>query len=167
MKRTFAHTLIFIALTYSSCVDKPTYPSQPVITYKDFIRYGNLANPDSVELVVAFTDNEGDVGLGQTDVQGIFSIGNIFMDYYSWDTAGADHWSPVDNPLTPAIDTFRIAYRVPPVLPEGDLAEPMKGLVRVKQKPFIKVFDKIMYVVYLYDKAGHRSDTIHTPPIIF
>ena len=167
MKKILTYTLIFIALACGSCIKKPTYPSKPVIAYKDFLRYGNISNPDSVELVVSFTDNEGDVGLGQTDVQGIFTIGNIYMDYYFWDATGTGHWSTVDDPMTSVVDTFKIAYRVPQVLPDGDSNEPMKGLIFVKQKPFIKVFDKIMYVVYLYDKAGHKSDTIHTPPIIF
>jgi hypothetical protein len=167
MKEFFKYVVIFLSPFWASCIKKPTYPSKPVIAYRDFLRYGNFSNPDSVDLVVSFTDNEGDVGLSQKDVQGIFSVGNIYLDYYSWDTAGTDHWSPVDDPMTAAIDTFKIAYRVPEVLPDGDSSEPMKGLIFVKQKPFVKIFDKIMFVVYLYDKAGNKSDTIHTPPIIF
>jgi hypothetical protein len=167
MKKIITSSIVLLGLIIVSCKDKPVYPSTPVIAYKDFIRYGNPSNPDSVELVISFTDNEGDIGLDQTDTFGIFKSGNIYMDYYIWDTTGVDHWSPADDPLTPALDTFKIAYRVPPVLPPGDPAEPMKGLIYVKQKPFVKVFNKIKYVVYLYDKAYHRSDTIHTPPIIF
>lgn len=153
----------------ASCIKKPTYPSTPVIAYKNFIRYGNPSDPDSVELVVSFTDNEGDIGLAKSDTFGIFKYGNIYMDYLFWDTTGTDHWSYYDTsqPDPVPFDTLKIGYRVPPVLPEGDPAEPMKGLISVKQKPFIKVYDKIMYVVYLYDQAHHRSDTIHTPPILF
>lgn len=172
MKKILTYSLILGGLTLASCIDKPTYPSTPVITYKDFIRYGNNpSDPDSVELVVSFTDNEGDIGLDQSDTFGIFKSGNIFMDYLFWDTSGPgpDHWSYYD--MSPAdsipFDTLKIAYRVPPVLPEGDPAEPMKGQIFVKQKPFIKVFDRIKYVVYLYDKVHNRSDTIHTPSIIF
>lgn len=162
---------MFIGVGIYSCKDKPSYPSTPVITYKNFIRYGNPSNPDSVELVVSFTDNEGDIGLDQSDTFGLFKTGNIFMDYLYWDTTGTgpDHWSYYDMTPTDSIpfDTLKVAYRVPPVLPDGDPAEPMKGLIYVKQKPFIKVYDKIMYVVYLYDKAHHRSDTIHTPAFLF
>lgn len=161
-----------LVLILTSCKEKPVYPSQPVIAYKDFIRYGsNPSDPDSVELVVSFTDNEGDIGLDQSDTFGIFKRGNIYMDYLYWDTVGtgSDHWSYYDitQPDSVPFDTFKIAYRVPPVLPSGDPAEPMKGLIYVKQKPFIKVYNKIKYVVYLYDKALHRSDTIHTPAILF
>ena len=166
MKKSLTYILILIALIYASCVKKPVYPSTPVIAYKDFIRYGNPSNPDSVELVVSFTDNEGDIGLQQSDTIGDNKYGNLWMVYY-FDTAG--YWEPFDSSLVSPIpfDTFKVAYRVPPVLPDGDPAEPMKGLIYVKQSPFVKVFDKMKYVVYLYDLAGHRSDTIHTPAIIF
>jgi hypothetical protein len=169
MKKIFLYSVIFLGFALHSCIEKPVYPSTPVIAYKDFIRYGDPSDPDSVELVVSFTDNEGDIGLAQDDTFGIFSTGNIFMDYMYWDTTGVDHWSYYDN--TPAdsipFDTLKIAFRVPPVLPPGDPAEPMKGLIYVKQKAPVNIFPKIKYVVYLYDKARHKSDTIHTPVILF
>lgn len=170
MKKGTIYTLILIALVYTSCIDKPNYPSTPVIAYKDFIRYGNdPSNPDSVEVVVSFTDNEGDIGLSQADTVGpggLFNYGNIWLIELH-DSAG--HWAAYDTSEATAVpfDTFRFAYRVPPVLPDGDPAEPMKGLIYVKQSPYAKVFDKIKYIIYLYDRAGHRSDTVHSPPIVF
>lgn len=166
MKKNLTYLLILIALAYGSCIDKPSYPSEPVIAYKDFIRYGSdPSNPDSVELVVSFTDNEGDIGLEQGDTHGLFKDGNIWLVYF-FDTSGV--WEAYDTSVTtPQFDTFKVAYRVPPVLPEGDPAEPMKGLIYVKQSPFIKVFDKIKYEVYMYDKALHKSNLIETPPLDF
>lgn len=168
MKTKLLYTLVLLSLTYASCIDKPTYPSQPVIVYEDFIRYGSdPSNPDSVELIVSFTDNEGDIGLEQSDTVNDFKYGNIWMIYF-YDSANTGVWAAFDSSITtPQFDTFKVAYRVPPVLPEGDPAEPMKGLIYVKQSPFIKVNDRIKYVVYLYDRALHRSDTIHTPPLQF
>ena len=153
----------------ASCIEKPTYPSKPVIAYKDFIRYGiDPSNPDSVDLVVSFTDNEGDIGLEQADTFGMFKYGNIWLEYY-YDSANTGIWAAFDSSIqnTVPFDTFRFGYRIPPVLPEGDPAEPMKGLIYVKQSPFIRVHDRIKYVVYMYDKALQRSDTVHTPPIEF
>jgi hypothetical protein len=167
MKKGLFYTLILIAIGYTSCIEKPTYPSEPVIAYKDFIRYGNdPKNPDSVEVVVSFTDNEGDIGLEQADTNGDFKYGNIWLVFF-YDSLGT--WAAYDSSDQSPVpfDTFKVAYRIPPVLPPGDPSEPMKGLVYVKQSPFIKVFDKIKYVVYMYDRAGHRSDTIHTPPLNF
>jgi len=139
-----------------------------VIKYVDFLKYGNPANPDSVELVVSFTDNEGDIGLEPGDTFGIFKDGNIWLEYY-YDSANlGTTWAAFDNSLgTAPFDTFKIFYRVPPVLPDGDPSEPMKGLIYVKQSPYLKIHDRIKYVVYLYDRALNRSDTIHTPPISF
>ena len=155
-------------MVISSCVKKPKYPSEPVIAYKDYLRYGDPTDPDSSEVVVTFTDNEGDIGLEQDDTNGFFKYGNIWMVYFYWDTAGTDHWSALDTSFTnPQFDTLKIAYRVPPVLPAGDKSEPMKGLIYVKQQYPVTFHEKIKYVVYLYDKALHRSDTIHTPAILF
>ena len=168
MQRIFTYSFLFLMLVFASCVDKPVYPSQPVIAYKDFLRYGSYASPDSVEAVISFTDNEGDIGLEKADTNGIFNAGNLYM-VYLYDSTGNGDWRMWDNdPSTAVMDTFMVAYRVPPVLPEGDPKEPMKGLIYVKLFSFHPpVHPKIMYVVYLYDKALHRSDTIHTPAILF
>ena len=134
MKKVYIYLLFFTILTLASCVDKPTYPSQPVIGYKGFIKYGNQADPDSLELVVSFTDNEGDIGLAQSDNQGIFNSGNLFMTYYFWDTIGlVDHWSAYDlNHGTGNFDTLVYPFRVPLVLPEGSKDQPMKGYIFAK-----------------------------------
>jgi hypothetical protein len=155
---------IILGIGISSCIKKPKYPSTPVIKFKDFIRYGNPADPDSVELVITFTDSEGDIGLDPEDKKGILKDGNLFMIYF-YDSAGT--WAAFDpNPLPP-FDTLRIVYPVPPVLPPNDLNEPVKGSIYVKQfKPF-RAHNKIKYVVYMYDKALHKSDTIHTPVLTF
>ena len=161
-------------IAFSSCVDKPTYPSEPVIAYEDFIRYGNPSSPDSVEAVFSFTDNEGDIGMRQEDVNGVFSgtdslkFGNFYMIYFYWDTTGSDHWSPYDLDLsTPDIDTLKVYYRVPLVLPDGDPDEPVKGLLYVKQSLFINPYPKIMYKAYMYDMARHKSNVVDTPELNF
>ena len=158
---------VFAGIAVSSCIKKPTYPSEPVIEYKDFLRYGNSSDPDSVELVVSFTDNEGDIGLEQGDTNNsIFKLGNIFMVFY-YDSNGT--WAAFDPNAAAPFDTMIIPYRVPLVLQEGDESEPMKGLIYVKQKKPIKFSEhkKIMYKVYMYDKAMHKSNTVDTPPIEF
>lgn len=175
MKITLIYTLLLFSLGLASCIDKPIYPSEPVIAYQDFIRYGsNPLSPDSVELVVSFTDNEGDIGLEQSDTSGIFKFGNLYMNYLFWDTTGVDHWSYYDNSPADSIpfDTLKVAYRVPPVLPEGDPAEPMKGLIYVKMITksggvSLIVHNRIKYNVYIYDKALHKSNVTETTPLDF
>lgn len=174
MKKNLIYTLLLLALGYASCIEKPVYPTEPVIAYKDLIRYGlNPLQPDSVEVVVSFTDNEGDIGLDQADTHGIFNDGNIWLVYY-YDSANTGTWAAWDTSLANPIpfDTLKYHYRVPPVLPEGDPAEPMKGLIYVKL--FTKdngistiVHERIKFGVYMFDKAMHKSNIIETPPFDF
>lgn len=157
---------LLTAFLVGSCVKKPEYPSEPVIEYKDFLFYGPLADPDSVELVISFTDNEGDIGLYDSDTVGLFENGNLVMIYYYWDTAGpGEKWSIYRDPLTN--DTLKFYYRVPLILPDSDKAQPTKGLIFAKQSPFVSPFNKIRFDVYLYDQALHRSNVITTPDIEF
>lgn len=170
MKLTMPYKLVLVFLvgiTISSCVKKPKYSSTPDIAYTDFLRYGDPSDPDSVELVVSFTDNEGDIGLEQGDTNNsIFKLGNLFMVYF-YDSAGV--WAAFDPVQATPFDTMIIPYRVPVALQEGDDSEPMKGLIYVKQKwPFKwATHKKIMYKVHMYDKALHKSNTIETPAIEF
>lgn len=161
---------VLAGIAITSCIKKPEYPSEPVIAYENFIRYGNdPSDPDSVEIVVSFTDNEGDIGLGQGDTSGVFKYGNIYATYHYWDTTGTPHWSTFDDLSTPQPDSIYFSYRIPPILPEGDPDEPVKGYIYVKQKPFLKDIGhtKIMYKVYMYDLAKHRSNTVETPALDF
>lgn len=154
-----------------SCIKKPSYPSEPVIEYKNFLRYGNPADPDSVDLVLSFTDNEGDIGLDPSDTFGVFKKGNLYM-IYLYDSAHIGNFIPFDDSLGlgQQFDTFKLYYRVPPLLPAGDPSEPMKGLIYARQSKktgFSVVHDTIKYEVFLYDKALHKSNVIRTPVIIF
>ena len=166
MQQKIICLFILGVLTFSACREKPVYSSTPAITYQDFTKFGKPSDPDSVVLVIYFTDNEGDIGLAKQDTLDFFKSGNLWMTYF-YDSMG--RWAAWDTSagINTKFDTFKIAYRIPPLLPKGDPSEPMKGLIYVMQSPFIKVHDTIMYSVTLYDKALHKSDTIHTPSIIF
>ncbi len=161
--------VVLLGISFFSCVKKPKYPSEPVIAYKDFLRYGNPSDPDSIQIVISFTDNEGDIGLTQPDLQGVLKNGNVCIYDSYWDTlGGTPHWTLVDaNIATAQIDTNFFYFTVPPVLPSEDPSEPVKGLIFIKQRPFIKIFDQIKYTLYMYDLAKHKSNTIETPPITF
>lgn len=120
---------------------------------------------DSVELVVSFTDNEGDIGLEKADSTGIFKNGNFYMVEF-WDSSGI--WAPAfPSNTTTRLDTITYYYRVPLVLKEGEKSQPMKGLIYAKIKPWINVFKKIKLDVYMYDEARNKSNRISTPAITF
>jgi hypothetical protein len=167
--KNFVYTfwIVIFMLFAGACIKKPKYPSEPEIAYVDFLRYGNNYNdPDSVELVVSFTDNEGDIGLEQSDTFGIFATGNFWMIYSYYDSL-TNQWSYDWDPATPQVDTFKIGMRVPPVLPDEDDSEPVKGLIFAKQEAPFRMHSKIKYLVYVYDKALHKSNVIETPPLEF
>ena len=84
---------------------------------------------------------------------------------YFYDSLG--YWAAYDPNSAPPFDTIKFFYRIPPLLPKGDDAESMKGIIYAKQYPFINPFKKIKYKVYMYDKAMHKSNTIETPEILF
>lgn len=167
VKRYVPYLLFFFFVaTLFSCVKKPTYPSEPVIEYKDMIRYGNSANPDSIEIVLSFTDNEGDIGLEPTDTN-TFKTGNLCMVYYYWDAASGK-WLPYDRtPPLPPFDTLKFFYRVPVILPPEDKSEPAKGLIFAKQSPFLKAHNRIKYEIFMYDVAKHKSNVVETPAFDF
>lgn len=156
----------FAGTALSSCVEKPKYPSTPEIEYRDFIRYGNNPmNPDSFEVVIAFKDNEGDIGIAEEDMVGDFKEGNLWMTYF-YDSQGT--WAALDNtPSIPPFDTLKLTYPVPVVLPEGDDEEPMKGLIYVKKKPFFAVHEKIKFSIYMKDMARNKSNVVETPALVF
>ena len=61
----FKYLFIFSAasvITYA-CVKKTTYPTTPVIEYRDFIPYVG----DSADLKLNFTDGDGDIGVNGND----------------------------------------------------------------------------------------------------
>ena len=166
---------VFSGLFIYSCVKKPSYSSTPVISYNNFFRYGvNASDPDSIVLAINFQDEEGDIGLDQSDMNGVFKYGNLWLVYY-YDSANVYpyYWCPFDTsvgPLTP-FDTLKIPFRVPVVLPQNETSQPMKGIIYAKLNRMIirplPSHKTIMYQIYLYDRAMHKSNVVLTPVYVF
>jgi hypothetical protein len=136
---------------FFSCGKEPWPVSNPVIAYKDFIRWGNQANPDSAAVVISFSDNEGDI-----------DNGSVFMEYF-YDSAG--YWAAYDMNPGPAFDTLKFFYRLPHINFKPHEPALMQGIIYAKQYPFISPYQKIKYKVYMYDHAMNRSNTIETSVI--
>jgi hypothetical protein len=126
-----------------------------------------MATPDSIKIILSFTDNEGDIGSATNDTS-VFKTGNLVMVYYYWDDV-TKQWLAYDRttPPLPPFDTLTYYYRVPVVLPKGDKSEPMKGMIYAKQSPFFKIHNRIKYKIYLYDLAKHKSNVVETPALDF
>lgn len=164
--------MILVGIFFYSCVKKPKYSSIPVIKYQDFLRYGKYSDPDSVEVAIAFEDEEGDVGFEASEATGIVKDGNLFLVYY-YDSANTNYfaaWDGTNNPMPP-FDTLKIQYRVPPVLAQNEISQPMKGIIYAKLKRIsirpTSAHKTIKYKIYMYDKAMHKSNIVASDRISF
>lgn len=154
MLRKIKYILIFTALMAGiySCVKKKTYSQSPEIEFKDFVPY----QKDSADMVIGFSDGDGDIGRNQGD-----STTNLWMNYYYKDTLTGKYrlvYSPTAN------DSVRTPYiiRKPTDNYEG---KSISGEVAVRIGKFrhsvkIKYFK---YVIYMYDNKGNKSNVVTTP----
>jgi hypothetical protein len=155
------------ALLFASCLKREEFPPQPVIEYKDFIKYGN----DSAEFIFKFTDGDGDIGLTESDTFGNFAPNapyyyNFSMTYFYKD--GSGNFQPYDAiDSTPAVmDTLKNGYRIPYITPEGQ-NKVLDGEIRVKLlAPYIPIFDKnFKFDAFIYDRSLNKSNVISTPEL--
>ena len=168
---------VFSAVIIYSCVKKPVYPSTPLIAYSNVLRYGaNPADPDPIKVAITFEDEEGDIGISQSDTSGVFKHGNIWLVYWYDSTNPPNsypyHWCPFDTTTaqqTHTLDSFKIALRVPVVLAQNT-TQPMKGIIYARLDRgsiHIPTHKIIKYGIYLYDRAMHKSNYVYTDPLVF
>lgn len=143
---------------FSSCATPPDYPIEPFIEYvavsKDTLQR-NVVSPDETFVTFSFTDGDGD--LGDRDTLVLF----------------------VTDTRTGVLSN---QYKVPEV-PELGASNGIKGEITFRvlssccnfpddlmldpcfdETPLYR-YDKIVYEIYLKDRAGHQSNTIRTDTI--
>jgi hypothetical protein len=144
--------LIFAAFAmYTGCVKKKVYSQSPEIEYKDF----GVLGGDSAEMVIGFSDGDGDIGSDGTK--------NMFITYYYRDTV-TGKYKGYYNPST--LDTVRFLYtiRKPTDNYEG---KSISGEVAVVINEFrhSKKIKNLKYTIYINDEAGHKSNVVTTPEL--
>lgn len=157
MKKSFFNYLFIfgiIGLVIYSCVKKTTYPKIPEIEYKDFFPFLG----DSADLQIKFTDGDGDIGVEQED-----STRTLFYTYYYKDTITQQYTAYYSTALN---DTLRIGYVVNAPT-DSYLGKPISGEINVRLQKYrhSKKIKKIKYVIYLFDKAGNKSNIVTSPEI--
>lgn len=139
-----------------SCLKPPEYPITPEISFVSYSRDSliqNQFNTDSILVKIAFTDGDGDIGQ---------------------DGGGFDLY------LTDLRDSFMPpAYRLPKV-PEQGTGNGISGEISFVLYTTCCFFpdgqdpctinptypeDTLQYLIYLKDRAGHKSNILETPPI--
>lgn len=160
MFQKIKHLLLFLTLTVGvySCAKKKTFSQSPIIEYKSFTPFVG----DSADMVIGFSDGDGDIGKAQED-----KTNNLFMTYYYKDTVTLKYVA-FYNPLLPVgSDSLRTPYTIRK--PSDDYSgKPISGevSVRISQFRHSKKYKSIKYVIYMLDNGGHKSNILTTPELI-
>lgn len=158
MKKFALNYIFIIALCcvgIFACVKKTNYPIIPEISYNAFYPYVG----DSADINIKFTDGDGDIGVGPSD-----STRTMWVNYYYKDTV-TNKYVGFYNNLTN--DTLKTPYVVRSPK-DSYTGKPISGeiIIKLQQYRHSRKIKHIKYVVYLYDKAGHKSNVITTPELV-
>lgn len=158
MKRSFLKYLLFFAtvsIFFYACVKKTTYATTPEIEYQAFYPFVG----DSADLQIKFKDGDGDIGVSASD-----TTRTLWVTYYYKDTITQKYRAYTACPNN--CDTLRTGYIVK--APKDSYAgKPISGELNARLQQFrhSKKIKNVKYVIYLFDKAGHKSNVITSPEI--
>ncbi|MEN8929492.1 MAG: hypothetical protein ABF258_05840 [Flavobacteriales bacterium] len=156
---------VIFVLVLSSCLKPEEYPLEPIIEFERFVATGDIG-----DLVISFTDGDGDIGLQESDTTGDFRSDNffhhnLFVEYYEKDDALG--WV---KGKTLAGDDIEFLYRIPYLTPSGK-NKALKGEINVKiepiyYNPFSTESDTIKYRITLADRSLNVSNVVESSTII-
>lgn len=148
----------FICVGVFACVKKTTYSTTPEISYNSFIPFVG----DSADIDINFKDGDGDIGVSSSD-----STRTMWINYYYKDTVTQKYVAFCYGCTSTNHDSLKTSYviRAPK---DSYLGKPISGeiIVRLQQFRHSRKIKNVKYVVYLYDKAGNKSNVIETPELI-
>jgi len=154
--------VLAVFFLFFQCKDTPRFPVEPVIEFKtyskDIMDQGD--KNDSLQLIIHFTDGDGDIGSSLDDNQA-----GIFIKDTRFDT--------------PVPVTFSI-----PKIPEAGASNGIEGDMTIELYTTCCVFpewvddasapceisqeypiDTLVYELYIEDRAGHKSNVLVLPPL--
>jgi len=169
MKRfllVFSLLTFALAMVFDSCKKEENFSVVPVISFKEFKKFGN----DSATCTINFTDGDGDIGLEQYDTVAPYNTGskyhyNFYLVYYYQDSTGI--WKPYDTkPSTPRMDTLMYTYRIPNLTQDGQ-KKSLQGEIKVRlNAPYaIPGQNPFKFKITLIDRALHVSNEVDTGPL--
>jgi len=164
IKQWYGFSLILAALVLTGCFKEEEYPVEPFISEPTFT---NMT--DSAVVSFTFTDGDGDVGLGDDELDPPYDSSSIFyynlyLNYYEKDDING--WQQgidlAGNPIS-------FKYRIERIQVKGK-QRGMKGTMDVAlsdfQNPFSDQSDTIKFSIQLFDRALHESNIIETVEIV-
>ncbi len=138
-----------------ACVKKKSFSQSPEIEFISFTPYGLT---DTADLVLGFSDGDGDIGKEKED-----KAYNLFMTYYYFNTDSNRFMAYYSAAL---LDTVRLPYTIRK--PSDDYnGKPISGEVSVKINGYrvSKTHKRIKYVMYMLDNGNHVSNLLSTPEL--
>ncbi len=144
-----------ICIGVFACVKKTTYSTTPEISFNSFSPYIG----DSADIDINFKDGDGDIGVSSSD-----STRTMWINYYYKDTVTQKYVAFCYGCGTDSLKTSYV-IRAPK---DSYLGKPISGeiIVRLQQYRHSRKIKNLKYVVYLYDKAGNKSNVIETPELV-
>ncbi len=141
------------SLLVSGCKKSDEFSDVPLITFKSLTVGKDASGFDEVShLIISFKDGDGDIGTERYDgVPNNFIIKRFEKKNGAW-----------------IADTINLNGHLPYLTPEGS-NKALKGEIATDiQLPFVppRTNDTIQYLVYIYDRALHQSNSIYTSEIV-
>lgn len=158
MFRKIKYALLLAGLLscFYACVKKKTFSQNPQI---DFISFTPLLGDTAADLVISFSDGDGDIGKEKED-----KANNLFITYYYFNTT-LNKFTAFYDPFIN--DTVRIPYTIRKPVDDYN-GKPISGevAVRINQYRPTKTHKKIKYVMYMFDNANNQSNVLTTPELL-
>ncbi|MFZ8835859.1 MAG: hypothetical protein ACO3MV_01600 [Flavobacteriales bacterium] len=156
-----AKTMFFVPLV--GCLPEPSFPDEPLIEFQSF----ELTSNGGRELVIQFSDGDGNVGLGQSDTLPPFCPScefhqNLKCEYQEWRD---EQW--VEITLNPDAGQIPFYYRVPPAVPTGQ-NQSQNGTIAVAMNSWYlnSAYDSVRFRITLYDRDLNASNEAYTLPVL-
>ena len=163
--------ICLLGLLYSSCAKKENYPDVPAITFNSFAAYDYTKyTNDSDILTLNFTDGNGDIGYPSSETN---PPHDLYVLPLIWDYRSKSYQPWILNN-----DTFTFPYNIPYITPVGNDKE-LSGLIKVNMGYFLYqnivndftpgMIDTLadpynmIFKVWIYDRAGNKSNVLVTP----
>ena len=144
----------------SRCLPEPNLPDNPLIEFQSF----ELNADGSRELVIAFTDGDGDVGLAQNDTLAPNFCADCEYHYnLKCEYQELQNGTLVQIDLDPAAGQIPFYYRVPPATPTGDNPA-LDGTIAIAMNSWslASAYDSLRFRITLFDRSLNESNEAFT-----
>lgn len=161
----YFYFLLVLGMFCASCKKAPNYPKVPAIEFKTLtIAHDTINKVDSITVVIAFQDGDGDIGNSPADPNHF----DFFLDIYR-KTDGVYKRMDYFDTIVPNNNGYL------PLLSPYDLSGPIDGLITHKMDPFVFPLvagaptpynknDTLRFQIRIRDRANNYSNWVETSP---